>query len=80
LFEPDEYVPLDRTFSALSLDADTGDDADVRRLRGTSESVGWKELITSTAPFSSPKREGGKISEIRQATLNLRQQGRPALF
>jgi hypothetical protein len=77
---PDEYIPLDRTFHELTLDAGAGDDLDPTRFRDSTDPLRWSDLLKNYRVIILSEAGSGKTTEIRTIARELRREGKPAFF
>ncbi len=75
-----DFVELSRTFHELSKDSGASDDADFTLAFLGGEQLSWSDLIKEYRLIILSEAGSGKTTEIRNAALGLRQQGRPAFF
>ncbi|MDG5487689.1 hypothetical protein NYR55_03495 [Sphingomonas sp. BGYR3] len=78
--DPDEFIPLDRSFHELAISDDGGDQAAVHRLLGREKAMRWPDLLVEARVILLSEAGSGKTEEIRHTTRQLRAKGKPAFF
>ena len=76
----DQFIPLDRTFHELAFEGGVGDDVDLTRLMGGSDTLRWADLLREYRVVLLSEAGSGKTEEIRHVTRQLRRDGRQAFF
>jgi hypothetical protein len=76
----DEFIPLERSFHELTIDAGANDDSDLTRLLGQRNAISWSALLSEHRVILLSEAGSGKTTEIRNIALKLRQNGKPAFF
>ena len=62
------FISLDRTFHELSFESGVGDDVDLTRLMGASDTLRWEDLLREYRVVLLSEAGSGKTEEIRHGT------------
>ena len=76
----DAFISLDRSFHALAITDDGGDEAALHRLVGREKILRWFDLLTEARVILLSEAGSGKTEEIRHITRQVRAEGKPAFF
>jgi hypothetical protein len=76
----DEFIPLDRTFHELALEAGAGDDVELTRILGQRDALRWPNLLSEYRVILLSEAGSGKTEEIRNIARKLRRDGESAFF
>jgi hypothetical protein len=76
----DEFIPLNRTFHVLTLEAGADDDSELSSSRGLHTGISWPDLLKEYRTIVLSEAGSGKTTEIRNTAVKLRQSGKHAFF
>lgn len=76
----DEFIPLERTFHELTLEAGADDNSELTRSRGVHTAISWFDLLKEHRTIILSEAGSGKTTEIRNTAVKLRQSGKHAFF
>jgi hypothetical protein len=68
----DEFIPLDRTFHELALEAGAGDDVELTRILGQRDALRWPNLLSEYRVILLSEAGSGKTEEIREYRSDIR--------
>jgi hypothetical protein len=76
----DEFIPLERTFHELTLEAGADDNSELTRSRGLHTAMSWPDLLKEHRTIVLSEAGSGKTTEIRNTAVKLRESGKQAFF